>query len=61
MTATRSEEIKARGNRMIEREIERCRTQMGEREWEEHKEWVTANIVTAAKAWLTREAKAGRL
>ncbi|WP_231716619.1 hypothetical protein [Burkholderia ubonensis] len=46
---------------MIEREIERCRTQMGEREWEEHKEWVTANIVTAAKAWLTREAKAGRL
>ncbi|VWD62921.1 hypothetical protein BLA50215_07623 [Burkholderia lata] len=61
MTPTRAEEIKALGNQMIEREIERCRKQMGEREWEKHREWVTANIVTAAKAWLIRETKAGRL
>lgn len=61
MTPTRVEEIKALGNQMIEREIERCRRQMGEREWEKHREWVTANIVTAAKAWLIRETKAGRL
>jgi len=61
MTPTRSEEIKALGNQMIEREIERCRKQMGEREWAKHREWVTANIVTAAKAWLIRETKAGRL
>ncbi|VWC79517.1 hypothetical protein [Burkholderia lata] len=61
MTPTRAEEIKALGNQMIEREIERCRKQMGEREWEKHREWVTANVVTAAKAWLIRETKAGRL
>ncbi|MCA8322005.1 MULTISPECIES: hypothetical protein [Burkholderia] len=61
MTPTRADEIKALGNQMIEREIERCRKQMGEREWEKHREWVTANIVTAAKAWLIRETKAGRL
>ncbi|WP_175829622.1 hypothetical protein [Burkholderia cepacia] len=61
MTPTRADEIKALGNQMIKREIERCKKQMGEREWEKHREWVTANIVTAAKAWLIRETKAGRL
>ncbi|KWE27996.1 hypothetical protein WL74_09680 [Burkholderia cepacia] len=61
MTPTRADEIKALGNQMIEREIERCKKQMGEHEWEKHREWVTANIVTAAKAWLIRETKAGRL
>ncbi|MDN7950422.1 hypothetical protein [Burkholderia multivorans] len=61
MTSARAEQIKALGNRMIEREIDRCRKKMGEREWEKHREWVTENIVTAAKAWFIREAKAGRI
>ena len=46
---------------MIEREIERCKKQMGDREWEKHKEWVTANIVAAAKIWLNRTAAEGLL
>jgi len=53
--------IKARVNQMIEREIERCKTQMGEAEWEKHRDWVTQNIVAGAKAWIARQAAEGRL
>ncbi|HDR8928307.1 TPA: hypothetical protein QDB26_005333 [Burkholderia vietnamiensis] len=61
MSSTKADNIRALVNSMIEREIERCRKQMGDREWEKHEEWVTANIVTAAKIWLTRTAAEGRL
>ncbi|NHV29297.1 hypothetical protein [Burkholderia sp. D-99] len=61
MSSTKSQSIRARANSMIEREIERCKKQMGDREWEKHKEWVTANIVTAAKIWLNRKAAEGLL
>ncbi|WP_431226809.1 hypothetical protein [Burkholderia contaminans] len=61
MSSTKADNIRALVNSMIEREIERCKKQMGDREWEKHKEWVISNIVTAAKAWLTRSAMEGRL
>ncbi|AOJ87468.1 hypothetical protein WS87_12670 [Burkholderia sp. MSMB0856] len=61
MISTKAENIRSLVNAMIDREIERCKKQMGNREWEKHKEWVTANIVTAAKIWLTRTAAEGRL
>jgi ABC-type phosphate transport system auxiliary subunit len=53
--------IKARVNQMIEREIERCKKQIGDVEWEKHRDWVTENIVAAAKAWIARQAAEGRL
>ncbi|CAM2158392.1 conserved hypothetical protein [Paraburkholderia tropica] len=53
--------IKNRVNHMIELEIQRCRKAMGERQWTFHEKWVTDNIVTAAKIWLTRELQEGRL
>jgi hypothetical protein len=56
-----AEAIKARTNRMIELEIQRCKKNMGEREWEKHKDWVTANVVAAAKIWLKRQAAEGKL
>jgi len=61
MNSTRAENIRSLVNTMIDREIARCKKQMGDREWERHKEWVTANIVTAAKMWLTRTAAEGLL
>lgn len=61
MNSTKAENIRALVNSMIEREIERCKKQMGNREWEQHKDWVTANIVTAAKIWLNRTAAEGLL
>ncbi|WP_321875552.1 hypothetical protein [Burkholderia cenocepacia] len=61
MSSTKTDNIRALVNSMIEREIERCKKQIGDREWEKHKEWVTANIVTAAKIWLTRTAAEGQL
>ncbi|MBY4724623.1 MULTISPECIES: hypothetical protein [Burkholderia] len=61
MNSTKAESIRALVNSMIEREIERCKKQMGDREWEKHKEWVTANIVAAAKIWLNRTAAEGLL
>lgn len=57
----RVEAAKALGDAMIEREIARCRAQMGEIKWKEHGEWITSNIVAAAKMWLSRELKEGRL
>ncbi|SAL16984.1 hypothetical protein AWB71_00684 [Caballeronia peredens] len=57
----RVELAKALGEQMIQREISRCRTQMGEFQWKEHGDWVTENIVAAAKIWLARELKEGRL
>lgn len=61
MSSTKADNIRALVNSMIEREIERCRKQMGDREWEKHEDWVITNIVTAAKIWLSRTAAEGRL
>ncbi|VWM20554.1 hypothetical protein [Burkholderia lata] len=61
MSSTKACNIRAHVNSLIEREIERCKMQIGGREWEKHKEWVTANIVTAAKIWLSRTVAEGRL
>lgn len=61
MSSTKSDNIRALVNSMIEREIERCKKQMGDREWEKHKEWAVSNIVTAAKIWLSRTVAEGRL
>ncbi|MDR8077627.1 hypothetical protein KPA96_18375 [Burkholderia cenocepacia] len=61
MSSTKADNIRALVNSMIEREIERCKKQMGDRVWENHREWVVSNIVTAAKIWLSRTATEGRL
>ncbi|HDR9802417.1 TPA: hypothetical protein QDC55_003291 [Burkholderia cenocepacia] len=61
MSSTKTDNIRALVNSMIEREIERCKKQMGDREWENHREWVVSNIVTAAKIRLSRTATEGRL
>ncbi|MDR5778777.1 hypothetical protein QCE63_04940 [Caballeronia sp. LZ065] len=53
--------IKDRVNHQIEREIEICRKRMGEAAWKIHGDWVTENIVTAAKIWIRRELQEGRL
>ncbi|WP_233831780.1 hypothetical protein [Paraburkholderia sp. ZP32-5] len=53
--------VKARANEMIEKELQRCRKQMGEPAWEKHKQWVTENVVTAAKIWLKQQASEGNL
>lgn len=53
--------IKARVNQMIEREIQRCKGQIGPVNWEVHGEWVTQNIVASAKQWLTHQAAKGAL
>ncbi|MFP3798686.1 hypothetical protein [Paraburkholderia sp. SIMBA_027] len=53
--------IKDRVNRQIECEIEICRKRMGEAEWKLHGEWVTENIVTAAKIWIMRALREGSL
>ncbi|WP_250865609.1 hypothetical protein [Caballeronia sp. INSB1] len=57
----RIEAAKALGERMIEKEIARCRRGMGEDAWSLYGDWVTENIVCAAKIWLARELKEGRL
>jgi hypothetical protein len=57
----RIEAAKALGERMIEKEIARCRSGMGEAAWTLYEDWVTDNIVAAAKLWLARELKEGRL
>lgn len=57
----RVDAAKALGERMIQKEISICRRNMGEAAWAMHGAWVTENIVTAAKAWLARELKEGRL
>ncbi|WP_157658413.1 hypothetical protein [Burkholderia ubonensis] len=54
-------ELKARANEMIQRELDRCRKKLGPEAWEVHREWVTANVVEAAKQYLAREAAEGRL
>ena len=53
--------IKSRVNRMIDLERERCRKAMGDDAWKLYGDWVTANIVTAAKQWLLRELAEGRV
>ncbi|WP_157661504.1 hypothetical protein [Burkholderia ubonensis] len=53
--------IKVRANQMIEAERERCRRAMGDAAWDVHNEWVTRNIVEAAKQWLVKQASEGFL
>lgn len=53
--------LKDRINRQIDREIQACRKRLGEKAWQEHGEWVTENIIAAAKIWLARALKEGRL
>jgi hypothetical protein len=59
--AERLQAAKAIGGRMIEREMERCKKAMGDAEWDKHGDWVTANIVAAAKEWLVRQLAEGNL
>jgi hypothetical protein len=53
--------IKAQTNAMIEREIARCRALHSPESWQEHGEWVTANIVASAIEWLKAQAAKGAL
>jgi hypothetical protein len=53
--------IKARINRLIVFERERCRRKMGEAAWTAHDVWVTEHIVASAKAWIAVQLKEGRL
>jgi hypothetical protein len=57
----RVEAAKEIGERLIEKEIARCRYGMGEDAWSLYGDWVTENVVAAAKLWLARELKEGRL
>lgn len=56
-----AQQIKNRVNRMIDLERERCRKVMGDAAWNLYGDWVTTNIVTAAKQWLLRELAEGRV
>ena len=57
----RARALRDKVNQMIELEIARCRALHGEDNWRECGEWVTGNIVTAAKLWLVGKAERGEL
>ncbi|KKB62398.1 hypothetical protein WM40_17300 [Robbsia andropogonis] len=54
-------DLKARVNRMIERELQRCERAMGPAAWTRHREWVTEHVVCGARAWLNEQARNGAL
>jgi hypothetical protein len=53
--------LRTRLNRMIERELDRCRKTMGADAWQEHGEWVKEYVVASAKQWLSQQARKGAL
>jgi hypothetical protein len=53
--------LQARVEAMIERELERCQRSMPPEEWAEQRQWVTANVVEAARQWMRARAAEGTL
>lgn len=56
-----AQELKARVESMIQKELARCERSMSAADWAEHREWVTANVVEGARIWLRQTAERGEL
>lgn len=61
MSASASQQLRARINRMVEHELARCRAALGPDAWSAHAGWVTENVLASAKQWLAQQAQQGRL
>ncbi|NML29397.1 hypothetical protein [Paraburkholderia antibiotica] len=58
---SRAQLLRVRVEAMIERELARCERTLTPARWIEHREWVTANVVEAARLWLREQAARGEL
>ncbi|AIP32142.1 hypothetical protein DR64_1346 [Paraburkholderia xenovorans LB400] len=53
--------LRQRVEAMIARELSRCERSMTPVEWHRNREWITANVVEAARLWMREKATRGEL
>jgi hypothetical protein len=53
--------LKARVEHLIAKELLRCEASMTPAQWRAHREWVTADVVEAARLWLRERSARGQL
>lgn len=55
------QEVRARVEAAIERELERCERCMTPEQWAGHREWVLDYLIASAREWLRNTSAKGRL
>ncbi len=56
-----AQRLRVRVETAIERELRRCEGCMTPQQWTEHRAWITANVVEAARLWMREKAARGEL
>jgi hypothetical protein len=56
-----AQQLRVRVETAIGRELCRCERCMTPAQWTEHRAWITANVVEAARLWMREKAARGEL